>query len=224
MSEPVVRAEGVGLSYGSGATATVAVQPASFSVEAGGRVALVGPSGSGKSSLLHMMAALETPTLGSLTWPALGPREELRPGPVAIVFQGPSLLPPLSINENVALPLILAGHAPAEAARRADEVLGLLGLAALSGRLPEDVSGGEAQRVAIARALAGGPRLLLADEPTGQLDSATAATTLQTLFDAATEAGAALVVATHDLAVADLLSDRWAMTDGALRVTDLEPA
>lgn len=223
MTEPVVHAEAAGLSYGSGATATVAVQPASFSVHAGARTALVGPSGSGKSSLLHMMAALETPTVGSLTWPALGPREGLRPGPVAIVFQGPSLLPPLGVKENVALPLILAGLAPAQARRRADEVLGLLGLAALADRLPEDVSGGEAQRVAIARALAGGPALLLADEPTGQLDSATAATTLQTLLDAATEAGAALVVATHDLAVADLLADRWTMTDGRLRVTHLAP-
>jgi putative ABC transport system ATP-binding protein/lipoprotein-releasing system ATP-binding protein len=170
-----------------------------------------------------MMAALETPTVGSLTWPALGPREGLRPGPVAIVFQGPSLLPPLSVKENVALPLILAGLPPAQAGPRADEVLGLLGLAALADRLPEDVSGGESQRVAIARALAGGPALLLADEPTGQLDSATAATTLQTLLDAATEAGAALVVATHDLAVADLLADRWTMTDGRLRVTHLAP-
>jgi putative ABC transport system ATP-binding protein/lipoprotein-releasing system ATP-binding protein len=220
VSEPLVIAEGAGLSYGRGPTAIVAVQPVAFTIEAAARIALVGPSGSGKSSLLHLIAGLEEPTVGALSWPALGPRSALRPGPVTMVFQGPSLLAPLSVTENVALPLILAGWAPDEAARRAAEVLGRLGLADMAERLPEDISGGEAQRVAIARALAGGPRLVLADEPTGQLDSATAATTLDALLAAAAEAQAAIVVATHDPAVASRLDDRWDMVDGALRAPE----
>ena len=218
MSAPLVRADQVGLSYGAGAAATVAVQPASFSIDPAARIALAGPSGSGKSSLLHLIAGLESPTVGSIAWPALGGRDALRPGPVAIVFQGPSLLAPLSVIENVALPLVLAGWGPAEASERAGEVLGRLDVAALAERLPEDISGGEAQRVAIGRALAGGPRLLLADEPTGQLDSATAATTLDALLAAADDAHAALVVATHDPAVAERLPERWEIADGALRI------
>ena len=109
-------------------------------------------------------------------------------------------------------------RATSRSSTRAAELLERLGLGELGDRLPEDVSGGESQRVAIARALVGGPELLLADEPTGQLDTVTAALALDTLLAAAAEAQAALVVATHDPTVADRLDERWTMSDGALRV------
>jgi putative ABC transport system ATP-binding protein/lipoprotein-releasing system ATP-binding protein len=214
--EPVVRCEGAARSYGEGAAATVALQPTDCAVAPGARVALVGPSGSGKSTLLHLMSGIDRPTLGTVDWPAIGPADSLRPGPVAMVFQGPSLLPPLTIEENVALPLVLAGATDEAARLRAREVLALLDLEDLSDKLPDEISGGQAQRVAVARALTGRPQLILADEPTGQLDHATAAGVVDALLAAADEVGAALVVATHDPAIADRLPERWQLRDGRL--------
>jgi putative ABC transport system ATP-binding protein/lipoprotein-releasing system ATP-binding protein len=211
MSEPLVRCEAAARTYGTGSTATVGLQPTDCEIAAGARVALLGPSGSGKSTLLHLMAGLDHPTQGAVTWPGLN---GARP---AMVFQGPSLLPPLTVEENVALPLILAGDKDFNARLRATAALGRLGLAPLAAKLPEEISGGQAQRVAIARALAGRPRLLLADEPTGQLDAATGAGVVDALLEAAGSAGAALVVATHDRAVAERLDGRAEMHSG--RVT-----
>jgi putative ABC transport system ATP-binding protein/lipoprotein-releasing system ATP-binding protein len=162
------------------------------------------------------MAGLDEPTHGVVDWPALGDRAALRPGPVAIVFQGPSLLPPLSVAENVALPLVLGGTSNREARERARVALERLDLLELADKLPEEISGGQAQRVAVARGLAGSPRLILADEPTGQLDRHSAAAVVDVLLEAAEHSGAALVVCTHDLAVADRLPDRWEMRSGQL--------
>jgi ABC-type lipoprotein export system ATPase subunit len=181
--------------------ATVALAPTDCEVRAGDRIALVGPSGSGKSTLLHLLAGLDEPTVG---------RVELageRPG---VVFQGPSLLEPLTVLENVALPLVLAG-AP-DASARALAALERLGLAELAGKLPEEISGGQSQRVAVARALAGDPDLILADEPTGQLDQASGAL----VIDALLATGATLVVSTHDPAVAARLDTRWEIHSGTL--------
>jgi ABC-type lipoprotein export system ATPase subunit len=139
-----------------------------------------------------------------------------------MIFQGPSLLPPLTVVENVALPLILAGGSAADGHRRGMETLRLLGLRDLADKLPEEISGGQAQRVAVARALAGEPRLILADEPTGQLDRASSASVLDVLLAAADRSDAALVVATHDPTVADRLPERWQMRDGRLTTTSLE--
>jgi ABC-type lipoprotein export system ATPase subunit len=216
--EPLVRTEGAGRTYGTGATATVALQPTDCSVAGGDRVALVGPSGSGKSTLLHLMAGLDRPTVGRVSWPAIA--GALRPGPVAVVFQGPSLLPPLTVEENVALPLVLGGMRNADALRAAREALDLLGLAALRDSLPEEISGGQAQRVAVSRALAGEPLLLLADEPTGQLDRASAVGVVDTLLAAADHGGAALVVATHDATVSDRLPAVWEMHSGRLTIKE----
>jgi ABC-type lipoprotein export system ATPase subunit len=213
---PLVLCSGAGRTYGSGRTATVALQPAECAVAAGARVALVGPSGSGKSTLLHLMAGLDEPTVGSVSWPGIGAREALRPGRVAVVFQGPSLLPPLTVEENVALPLLLDGQRDAEARRAARHALELLDLVELSDKLPEELSGGQAQRVAVSRALAGEPTLILADEPTGQLDRASAAAVVDVLLAAADHAGAALVVATHDPTVAERLPAVWEMHSGRL--------
>ncbi len=210
MSDALVRCESAARTYGTGATATVGLQPTDCEIAPGARVALVGPSGSGKSTLLHLMAGLDGPTHGSVTWPGLhGDRP-------AVVFQGPSLLPPLTVVENVALPLILAGESDFDARLRALAALGRLGLAELAEKLPEEISGGQSQRVAVARALAGRPRLLLADEPTGQLDAVTGAAVVDALLEAAGSAGAALGVATHDPADAERLDARADMHSGRL--------
>jgi putative ABC transport system ATP-binding protein/lipoprotein-releasing system ATP-binding protein len=215
-STPLVLCAGVDRTYGRGGTATVALAPTDCEVHPGDRIALVGPSGSGKSTLLHLMAGLDAPTHGQLSWPAIGAREDLAPGRVAVIFQGPSLLSALTVRENVALPLVLDGMRDADARIRAGEALERLDLAELADKLPEEISGGQAQRVAVARALAGQPVLILADEPTGQLDRANGAIVIDVLLEAAEHAGAALVVSTHDPAVAARFVTRWQMHSGQL--------
>ena len=212
----LVRADAIERVHGSGRDAVAAVVDASFTISARERIAIVGPSGSGKSTLLHLIAGLDIPTSGSITWPALGRREQLRPGPVALAFQGPSLLPPLSVVENVALPVLLAGGDEGEAMEIARQMLERFELAEIADKLPEEISGGQSQRAGVARALAGSPRLVLADEPTGQQDHETGMHVLDTLLELISASGAALVVATHDLAVADLLPIRWTVAGGRL--------
>jgi len=219
---PLVVCDGAGRTYGAGTTATVALEPTDCIIAGGDRVALVGPSGSGKSTLLHLMAGLDLPTVGRVTWPALGDVGALRPGRVAVVFQGPSLLPPLTVEENVALPLVLGGALDEAARAAARAALDLLDLVELRDKLPEEVSGGQAQRVAVARALAGEPSLILADEPTGQLDRSNGAAVVDVLLAAADHAGAALVVSTHDPTVASRLPDAWEMRSGALHTPTKE--
>jgi putative ABC transport system ATP-binding protein/lipoprotein-releasing system ATP-binding protein len=213
---PLVLCAGVGRTYGHGGAATVALAPTDFEVRPGERIALVGPSGSGKSTLLHLIAGLDNPTHGHISWPAIGAREDLRPGRVAVIFQGPSLLPALTVLENVALALVLDGTSDARARAEGCDALDRLGLGELTDKLPEEISGGQAQRVAVARALAGRPVLILADEPTGQLDRANGAVVVDVLLEAAQHSGAALVVATHDPTVADRLPARWRMHSGEL--------
>jgi ABC-type lipoprotein export system ATPase subunit len=219
-ADPLVRCVDAGRTYGEGNAATVALYGTDCEVRTGARVAIVGPSGSGKSTLLHLMAGLDDPTTGRIEWPGIGGREVLRPGPVAVVFQGPSLLPPLTVEENVALALVLSGLPDGEAHARAREALERLGLLDLAEKLPDEISGGQAQRVAIARALSGEPQLILADEPTGQLDRASATTVVDVLLAAADHADAALVVSTHDLAVAERLPERWEMRSGRLETRE----
>ena len=208
--------------YGSGAGAVRALRGVSCTLRPGVQVALTGPSGSGKSTLLHLLAGLDTPTSGTIAWPGLDGSPEGRPGLIGMVFQGPSLLPPLDVTENIALPLLLAGFTETQARERAMAALHDVGLDELAARLPEELSGGQAQRVAVARALAVRPRVILADEPTGQLDSAHAAQVVGLLLDAATMLGAALVLSTHDLTIAERLPERWRMADG-LMVADGDP-
>ena len=216
-SDPLVRLCQAGRAFGVGARAVLALQPLDCEVQAGDRIAIVGPSGSGKSTLLHLMAGLDVPTTGTVSWPAIGDSSRLRPGPIGMVFQGPSLLPPLSVLENVALPLQLEGVGEDEAQARSYDALAQLALAELAAKLPEELSGGQAQRVAIARALVSSPVLILADEPTSQLDAANGERVVDLLLDAADRSGAALVVATHDLTIADRLDARWHVSDGMLR-------
>jgi putative ABC transport system ATP-binding protein len=200
--------------YGRGPAAVVAVHGATCEVLTGDRIAITGPSGSGKSTLLHLMAGLEQPTSGKVDWPGLaeGPRAQR----IGVVFQGPSLIPALDVAENAALPLVLSGLPEEQARHRALESLLLVGAGGLDAKLPEELSGGQAQRVAIARVLALRPRLILADEPTGQLDSTTGQHVIDVLLAAADGIGAALVVTTHDPTVAGRLGLQWAMHEGRL--------
>ena len=212
---PLVTVTAVSKTFGSGQSAVVAVHGVSGSVPAGARIAITGPSGSGKSTLVHLLAGLERPTHGTVEWPGLLRRGQLT-HQIGLVFQGPSLLPPLTVLENVALPLVLSGVLELEAHARAHDALRTLDIDELAAKLPEEISGGQSQRVAIARVLAMGPPLILADEPTGQLDQATAAHVLDVLLTAADQLGAALVVSTHDPFVVQRLSTRWPMRDGSL--------
>jgi putative ABC transport system ATP-binding protein len=218
----LARCTDVTRSYGSGAGEVHALRGVSCALRPGMQVALTGPSGSGKSTLLHLLAGLDAPTSGTIAWPGLNGSPEGRPGVIGVVFQGPSLLPPLDVAENIALPLLLAGSAETEARERALAALHDVGLDELAARLPEELSGGQAQRVAVARTLAARPRVILADEPTGQLDSAHAAQVVGLLLDAATMLGAALVLSTHDLTIAERLTHRWQMADG-LMVAEGDP-
>lgn len=202
--------------FGAGPTAVVAVYDVTLRVPPAARIALTGPSGSGKSTLLHMLAGLEVPTAGKLSWPGLGGHPLERPGRVGVVFQGPSLLPALTVAENVSLPMLFGDVDEAQAVAAAMDALARLGIADLHANLPEHLSGGQAQRVAVARVLAAGPALILADEPTGQLDHATAAMVIDALLAACDELDAALVVSTHDPVIAARLPQEWVMRDGTL--------
>jgi ABC-type lipoprotein export system ATPase subunit len=208
--------------FGSGPGAVVAVHGTSCIIESDARVAIIGSSGSGKSTLLHLIAGLEQPTAGSVTWPGLPPAPD-RAFQIGVVFQSPSLVPALTVAENTALPLVLAGTPDGESQTQATEALAAVGLDDLAGKLPEDLSGGQGQRVAVARVLAQRPRLVLADEPTGQVDRATGQHLIDVLLTTATRIGAALIVSTHDPAVADRLDTPWYMYEGRLYTSTGEP-
>jgi putative ABC transport system ATP-binding protein len=208
--------------FGSGDQAVVAVHGSACEVQQGARIAVTGSSGSGKSTLLHLLAGLEVPTGGSVTWPEFGADRWERSRDIAVVFQGPSLLPALTVAENVALAAILTGTDEATATARARIAMETVGIAGLADQLADTLSGGQAQRGAVARALALRPRLLLADEPTGQLDADTGNHVLDVLLAAADESNAALVVTTHDPMVARRFREQWQMNDGRLVVPDRE--
>ncbi|MEO6715346.1 MAG: ATP-binding cassette domain-containing protein [Mycobacteriales bacterium] len=212
----LVSLDRVSLDYGSGTRTVHAVTDVTARVSRGATIAVTGPSGSGKSSLLHLMAGLEAPTSGTVSWPAFGISPHADPARAGVVFQAPSLVPTLDVIENIALPLVVAGATDADARDRSREALSLLDLAWLGDQLPDTLSGGQAQRAALARILALRAPLLLADEPTGQLDSETGAAVLDLMFRVAHEIGAALVVSTHDRSVAGRFDMEWTMTAGKL--------
>jgi putative ABC transport system ATP-binding protein len=212
----LVRCDRVARTFGTGPAAVVAVHEASCAVLPGARISLTGPSGSGKSTLLHLIGGLETLTSGTLTWPSLGGPPHGRSGLIGMVFQGPSLIPTLNVTENVALPLQFAGVPAAVANERAAHALDQLRITDMGSKLPEELSGGQAQRVAVARVVASRPQLILADEPTGQLDHEAGDRVISVLLQAAEELDAALIVSTHDAEIAARLPERWTMSDGAL--------
>jgi putative ABC transport system ATP-binding protein len=199
--------------YKRGSAGVNAVRGVSLRVMAGEMVAIVGPSGSGKSTLLNLLGALDRPSSGEIVIDGARlsqlddtERTLLRLHKIGFVFQFFNLLPLLNARENVALPLLLAGTPRAQAEQRATELLGRVGLAARTEHTPDEMSGGEMQRVAVARALSTKPVLLLADEPTGNLDSESGTGVLGLLKSATREDGCAVVMVTHDpraAAVAD---------------------
>jgi putative ABC transport system ATP-binding protein/lipoprotein-releasing system ATP-binding protein len=218
MTSPVVETIDAARIFTRDGRAFEALRPTTCRVRLGERIAIVGPSGSGKSTLLHLMSGIDRPTSGKVAWPDLGPAEIIRPGAVAIVPQMPSLVSWLSVLENVALPELLRLH-PQDANKRAMFALDLLGLGSLAERLPQELSGGQAQRVALARALVGGRKLILADEPTGQLDGLTASTLFDVLLTFLASRETALVVATHDEAIASRMGKIWSMIHGQLNTS-----
>jgi ABC-type lipoprotein export system ATPase subunit len=215
--EILVEGEGVARHFRQADADVYALRPASFVIRPGDRIALLGRSGSGKSTLLHLIADLDAPTSGQLTWPALGRRGALRPKYIGIVFQAPSLIPTLSVLENVEVPLRLAGGNPSPRTE-AMKALEAVGLASIADKIPDELSGGQAQRVALARAIALKPKLILADEPTGQLDQSIARQTIDALLASIEGTDVALVVATHDPAVAERMKTTWHMDHGQLQL------
>src|SRR6267143_2413796 len=217
MPDVLAEATDVSRVFGDGENRVVALQHASCRIIRGDRIALVGPSGSGKSTLLHLLAGLDEPTSGTVRWPALGERETLRPAKLSFVFQTESLVAPLTVLENIEVPRLLIGSNPDEARNDAALILRALDLAELADKLPEEISGGQAQRAAVARSLITRPALILADEPTGQLDHHTAAHLLDLLLRRLEDSDTALVIATHDPVVAGRMKTQWTMDHGVLR-------
>ncbi len=217
MTDTLVLGRGLGRDFHDGTAARITVlRDVDCEIAKGSRIALVGPSGSGKTTLLHILGGLDKPSTGEIEWPGLGSFEELRPRQIGLVFQTPSLFPALTAVQNVSLPLVLAGEDAATINGRAASQLASFGLAELADKLPEELSGGQAQRIAMARALVIGPKLVLADEPTGQLDSRTAQLFFDTVLRRLEGTDVALVVATHDEAVAARMATRWTMDHGRL--------
>jgi len=222
MPSTVIRARKLSKQVQSGSSPLMILDDVSFDVDAGATVAIVGPSGSGKTTLLGLLAGLDRPTSGEVSFgdTALDQLSEdglaaLRQRWLGFVFQSFQLLPALTALENVMLPLELAGSL--DAAPRAREWLTRVGLAARVGHYPKQLSGGEQQRVAIVRALANDPKILLADEPTGNLDHTTAASVMATLIESVRASGLAALIATHNLELAGRLDRIVALEDGKLR-------
>jgi putative ABC transport system ATP-binding protein len=228
----IVRVEEITRAYGSGPTEVHALRGVSFTITKGELVALRGRSGSGKTTLLSIIGGLERPTSGRVEVDgedvtAMGPDRVARMlrEKVAFIFQSFGLLPVLSAAENVGLPMRLARLDAASRERRAVALLDLVGLAGHSGQRPYELSGGEQQRVAIARALANNPLLLLADEPTGQLDLETARQIMRLIRSIAHGEGITAIVATHDNALIELADRVLELKDGRLiGDTGAEPA
>jgi ABC-type lipoprotein export system ATPase subunit len=217
MTDVLAEAVGAGRVFGTNESKVIALKHATCRIERGDRIALVGPSGSGKSTLLHLLAGLDLPTSGTVRWPALGERETLRPSKVSFVFQTESLLAPLTVLENIEVPQLLIGSNPDEARADAALILRALDLVELSDKLPEEISGGQAQRAAVARSLITQPELILADEPTGQLDHQTAKHLLSLLLRRIKGTDTALIIATHDPLIASRMETQWTMDHGVLR-------
>ena len=219
MTEPLIDLSDVRLTLGRGAARTEVLRGASFRLEESERVAVLGPSGSGKSSLLAVIAGLERPTSGKarLLGEDVATLDEdrlarLRGRSLGIVLQSFELLPTMTALENVAVPLELARSG--DARQRSRDELEVVGLSHREDHYPAQLSGGEQQRVAIARATAPRPRLLLADEPTGNLDAATGAAIIELLFERAGAAASGLLVITHDPAIAERADRVVHMADG----------
>ena len=222
-SAPALETEDLRRVYGEGDTAVRALDGVTLRIDRGEMVAIMGPSGSGKSTLLHLLGALETPTggaiaLGGRRFEGLGERDLtlLRRETIGFVFQFFNLLPALSAEENVVLPALIAGRRDQATRDRAVELLDRVGLGARREHLPAELSGGEQQRVSIARALLLEPELVLADEPTGNLDSRSSGEILRLLGELNEAEGHTIVMVTHDPAAAATAGRVVFLRDGRL--------
>ncbi len=225
--QPVVRAVNVTRVYPMGSEEVHALRGVSLEVEQGVLIGLMGRSGSGKTTFLNIIGGLDRPTSGEVyldgqSLNALSDREltELRRHKIGFVFQSFALLPVLSAFENVELPMHIAGVPRKERQRRAAELLELVGLAKRMHHRPYELSGGEQQRVAIARALANRPSLILADEPTGELDSVTGLQIMRLFRRIVAQERVTVIIATHDLLIHEIADRTYQMVDGTLRLAE----
>lgn len=226
---PAVRAAGLSKTYGKGDTAVHALRTVDLDIHTGRFTAIMGPSGSGKSTLLHLLAGLDRATSGSVS---IGDQElgrlnddaltRLRRDRVGFVFQSFNLIPTLTASENIRLPLDLAGRKPDQV--WFDYVVGAVGLVDRLGHRPSEMSGGQRQRVAIARALITRPEVIFADEPTGNLDSASGAEVLRLLRDAVSVTGQTVVMVTHDPLAASHADRVVVMSDGSVHADLVSPS
>ncbi len=223
MAEPITLAEGVSRVYHVGREDVYAVREANWSIAPGRFIALQGRSGSGKTTLLNMVGGLDRPTAGMIKIMDNDTRQMsdreltmLRRHKIGFIFQAFALLPVLSAYENVELPMRIAGMGARQRHQRALELLDLVGLSKRASHRPFELSGGEQGRVAIARALANTPALLLADEPTGDLDSVTGLQMMLLFSRIVRQEGVTVVMATHDLSVRDIADETFTMSDGVL--------
>jgi lipoprotein-releasing system ATP-binding protein len=222
MSE-VLSLSAISRSYATSHGPLEVLRHANLSLSRGELVALIGPSGSGKSTLLHIAGLLDSPQSGSIHIAGVDAshandavRTRLRNQHIGFIYQFHNLLPELSALENVMMPQLIAGTKAATAKARASELLARLGLAERLTHLPAQLSGGEQQRVAIARALANTPPLILADEPTGNLDPTTSESVTRLLLDIAREEGVAALIATHNMQLAKRLTRAVTIADGGI--------
>lgn len=223
MSEAVLELRNIARHYREGLARLDILTDINLTICRGETVALIAPSGSGKSTLLHIAGLLERPDSGETLICGAptsrmndGERTRLRRSAIGFIYQFHHLLPEFSALENVALPQMIAGFGGAEARARAMELLDYLKLSARASHRPFELSGGEQQRVAIARAVANAPQLLLADEPTGNLDPRTADHVFETLMTLARNTGLAALIATHNLELAEKMDRRVTLRDGRI--------
>lgn len=220
----IIVAESLEKVYGEGATATRAVSSASFTIEKGEFASLIGQSGSGKSTLLNLLGLLDTPTSGSVTIDDVDTsdlsrkeRAHLRGETIGFVFQFHHLLPEFSVAENMTMPIRIGGGTVGDAAQeRVEDLLELLGIGGLADKNANQLSGGQKQRVAIGRALMNQPAMILADEPTGNLDSTNSEAVYDLFRQINEERGTALLIVTHDRGVAEMTDRILEMRDGDL--------
>jgi putative ABC transport system ATP-binding protein len=218
---PVITAVEVSRVFGSGATAVTALSAISLTIVRGEFLAVTGRSGSGKTTLLNLLSGLDRPSTGTVHFNGNDLAElresdlvEMRRHKIGFVFQSFGLMPLLSAQENVELPLHIGGMSWRERRQRATEALQAVGLGTRARHRPFELSGGEQQRVSIARALVAQPEVVFADEPTGELDTATARSIAETLGDVAASRRATVIVATHDLDLAAMAQRRLDLVDG----------
>ena len=226
-AKPVLLADNINRTYKQGDLSVEVLNGLSLQIEAGERIAIIGASGSGKSTLLHLLGGLDTPTSGSiiingqdlkqLNQAAIG---RLRNKSVGFIYQFHHLLPEFTALENVCMPLLIRGDSPSKAKKQAGSLLDRVGLSQRHRHKPSELSGGERQRTAVARALVTKPHVVLADEPTGNLDETTAASVYELMLELNQELGTSFLVVTHDRKLAGRMQRVLKLTGGKLESVD----